>query len=270
MFNSAGGKAEIDSKKNTLYYHGIFMWVCWFIFGMVQVGTQRWWKKEWKYNGIAHMITGTLVCLGTLFSSADIIIRYGFNRYNNHPWEYSITFASFPIAVSGFIDYYYMQNADWGTRKLRIIKKFHAIIGFAFVFIGIFICANGMKLWFQFYEPKYENLAMVQFWVQIGIILVAEIHYQIRYRGEVPLQGESYLAHVNITEMEFEERVKNGEKLWILDDLVLDLSEYQEEHPGGKFLIEYNMGRDISKFFYGGHALDGNRGPPKAASEISP
>lgn len=29
-------------------------------------------------------------------------------------------------------------------------------------------------------------------------------------------------------------------------------------HPGGKFLIEHNIGRDISKFFYGGYALDNN------------
>jgi len=30
------------------------------------------------------------------------------------------------------------------------------------------------------------------------------------------------------------------------------------------------MGRDISKFFYGGHALDGNKSIPQAASKTSP
>ncbi len=44
----------------------------------------------------------------------------------------------------------------------------------------------------------------------------------------------------------------------ILDELVLDLTEYMENHPGGKFLLEHNKGRDVSKFFYGGYALDGN------------
>lgn len=44
----------------------------------------------------------------------------------------------------------------------------------------------------------------------------------------------------------------------ILDELVLDLTEYMDNHPGGKFLMEHNKGRDVSKFFYGGYALDGN------------
>jgi cytochrome b involved in lipid metabolism len=46
--------------------------------------------------------------------------------------------------------------------------------------------------------------------------------------------------------------------LVILDDLVLDVTDYMDNHPGGKFLLQHNIGRDISKFFYGGYALDGN------------
>ncbi len=31
-----------------------------------------------------------------------------------------------------------------------------------------------------------------------------------------------------------------------------------DNHPGGRFLLEHNVGRDVSKFFYGGYSLDGN------------
>jgi cytochrome b involved in lipid metabolism len=55
---------------------------------------------------------------------------------------------------------------------------------------------------------------------------------------------------------EFEERVMKGDQLMILDDLVLDVTHFYEFHPGGKWLIEHNIGRDISKFFYGGYKLD--------------
>jgi len=37
-----------------------------------------------------------------------------------------------------------------------------------------------------------------------------------------------------------------------LDDLVLDLSDYAMYHPGGYFLIEHMIGKDISQFFFGG------------------
>jgi len=65
-----------------------------------------------------------------------------------------------------------------------------------------------------------------------------------------------------ITEEEFETRIKNGEKLVILDNMVIDISSYAYNHPGGAFLLEYNVGRDISKFFYGSYALDGNGNDP--------
>lgn len=39
---------------------------------------------------------------------------------------------------------------------------------------------------------------------------------------------------------------------------MLNVTDYMDNHPGGKFLLEHNIGRDISKFFYGGYALDGN------------
>jgi cytochrome b involved in lipid metabolism len=47
----------------------------------------------------------------------------------------------------------------------------------------------------------------------------------------------------------------------ILDDLVIDVKDFQFQHPGGKFVIQQNIGRDISKFFYGGYSMEDNLGP---------
>ena len=41
--------------------------------------------------------------------------------------------------------------------------------------------------------------------------------------------------------------------------------KYADEHPGGKFLITHNTGRDISKFFFGGYSLEDNLSGPKPA-----
>jgi len=59
-----------------------------------------------------------------------------------------------------------------------------------------------------------------------------------------------------ISSQEFQSRVKKGEKLVLLDDMVLDVTRFMFNHPGGKFVIEHNVGRDISKFFYGGYTLE--------------
>lgn len=59
-----------------------------------------------------------------------------------------------------------------------------------------------------------------------------------------------------MSNFELDTRIRQGEALIVLDDLILDVSEYQFYHPGGKFVIEQNIGRDISKFFYGGYAQE--------------
>jgi hypothetical protein len=60
-----------------------------------------------------------------------------------------------------------------------------------------------------------------------------------------------------ITEEEFYAITRKGRRhLVLLDDLVLDATDYAPYHPGGKFIIERTRGTDISKFFYGGYNLE--------------
>ena len=64
---------------------------------------------------------------------------------------------------------------------------------------------------------------------------------------------------------EFDSCIDNGQKLVLLDDLVLDVDKFIAEHPGGRFFITHNIGRDISKYYYGGYAVEGNNsGSPPA------
>jgi cytochrome b involved in lipid metabolism len=43
----------------------------------------------------------------------------------------------------------------------------------------------------------------------------------------------------------------------IFNELVLDLQDYSQHHPGGKFVLEKNIGRDISKFYHGSYSMYG-------------
>ena len=37
--------------------------------------------------------------------------------------------------------------------------------------------------------------------------------------------------------------------------MVLDISDYILFHPGGKFVLEKNIGRDITKFYSGSYSM---------------
>jgi stearoyl-CoA desaturase (delta-9 desaturase) len=64
------------------------------------------------------------------------------------------------------------------------------------------------------------------------------------------------MAERMISLEEFNQMVHQQKAVVVLDDLVLDVSCYLDEHPGGRFLLEQNLGRDISKFFYGGFTTE--------------
>lgn len=41
----------------------------------------------------------------------------------------------------------------------------------------------------------------------------------------------------------------------MLENFIVNLSEWEVFHPGGKFVLQKNKGRDITKFWYGGYQM---------------
>ena len=45
----------------------------------------------------------------------------------------------------------------------------------------------------------------------------------------------------------------------------MDVKAFINSHPGGKFFLQHNVGKDVSKFFYGGYSMEGNLGKKPAS-----
>ena len=110
-----------------------------------------------------------------------------------------------------------------------------------------------MKDW---YAERIHPPTAIFFVVFVLVIIASEGFYQVDIRKESTFNE----PHIVIKKEEFDERVKEGEQLVILDDLVLDISKYKPNHPGGRFVLDFNIGRDISKFIYGGYILENRNG----------
>jgi cytochrome b involved in lipid metabolism len=83
--------------------------------------------------------------------------------------------------------------------------------------------------------------------------IILEIRHQIFLRKYVEFTRPA----TTMTEEEFYAITRKGKRhLLLLDDLVIDATDYAPYHPGGKFIIERTRGTDISKFFYGGYNLE--------------
>lgn len=95
-------------------------------------------------------------------------------------------------------------------------------------------------------------MSIAGFVIIFALVALFEILHQNYKRKEQPFADTEKLISRN----EFDERIKRGEQLVLLDDLVLDVSRFKYEHPGGAFLLDIHIGRDISKYFYGGYVLE--------------
>lgn len=86
-----------------------------------------------------------------------------------------------------------------------------------------------------------------------GILAIMELFHQNFLRKHV----EFWRPLTVMNEEEFYTITRKGRRhLLLLDDLVLDATDYAKYHPGGRFIIERTRGTDISKFFYGGYNLE--------------
>jgi cytochrome b involved in lipid metabolism len=132
----------------------------------------------------------------------------------------------------------------------------HKLGGALFVVVGQLAIFTGILYYNDDYSANESPLGIVHIIAFFALFTVCELIYQI-YQCRRP--ARFILPEKTMTSDEFNKLVHEQKtSLVILDDLVLDVSDYMSNHPGGTFLLKNNVGRDISKFFYGGYSQDGN------------
>ena len=168
---------------------------------------------------------------------------------------------------------YYKGDKPWSkTEKITMIGKVHRIFGYIMLFIGNLACGLGTENYVVnfMHRPDLIPSGFISLGIFCALILLMEIVHRIVSRKsfmiiKTPEAGTKIRAKKTIkfyTPRELEKAVEDGEPLVVLDNLILSMvgadefyPGYEKIHPGGKFLITRNYGRDISKFFYGGYVM---------------
>ena len=175
---------------------------------------------------------------------------------------FSFVCAVIILWVTGIVAYK-IREKSWMTKKIYQAGKLHKVIGYFFIFAGFFTVAFGIHEWIHIYgSHDLEKLWIVNLVITFTFYTLIETCNRRKRFGKDPFVA----PNKTMTIKEFEENIKKGEKLWILDNLILDLSEYSKKHPGGQFVMDRTVGKDVSKFFYGGYSLDSNQNVVKSGS----
>jgi len=167
------------------------------------------------------------------------------------------------LGGAGILTRCLLTRSRWGTRRALRVKRAHKIMAYFSVLAAGGAVATGI---FHFRTDDKECDVKIE-WIVVpayfSILIVLEATYWVgrclkheKQLGEVEEDLFESSVTNTITYTQFKERVQNGEKLVILDEYVLDISEFMYAHPGGTFSLSHNIGRDISKFFHGGYSLE--------------
>ena len=108
----------------------------------------------------------------------------------------------------------------------------------------------------EFNESRDKFLLMgVSTWGSIGTVLLSELVFRLwRRKHRRELKPRAGLPEMTVDEIKTAAFDKK-QKICVMDNAVLDIKDYDEVHPGGKFVLYRNLGRDITKFFYGAYML---------------
>ena len=106
--------------------------------------------------------------------------------------------------------------------------------------IAIVVVRGGSQFWANMLkdmgkQPDFvvQNMNAILVLSIVTIIFARIVTYYVKWGPEKELVVPETLMTVE----EFERRVKEGEKLSILDDIVLDIGSFELFHPGGAYVI---------------------------------
>ena len=194
---------------------------------------------DWEQKANAHSILGLIALILTIF-----------------------------VGVTGFITAAMMScyNGDkaWAERdKVYNVAKVHRYSSYFMLLLGNGVCSGGIATYFS--KIGYGIWGTFGVSTSIFFLLMVGLHefFMRRYnrRNFKLIEGQALADLIERNELptytptQIEHAVEGGDSLVICDNLVLRTDGYERIHPGGKFTIVKNFGRDIAKFYYGNYAL---------------
>jgi hypothetical protein len=148
---------------------------------------------------------------------------------------------TFLISLSGPVLKEMNRRLKWRSRTLYHARRLHRWLGYFTLLAAQGVIING-----GYSATKFgilpAILCMIQTALGIAFFVAFEIRHRRAMRKEIPFEPQV----ISVSGEEFEERIRNGEQLVILEDLVLDVSDFKADHPGGQFAVEHMIGRDIT------------------------
>jgi len=244
------------------------MWFAWTLVGVAQVWTGRYLVLWWRWRQFSHSVLGGLIGVLTLAGAVVILNWLSWSFYFDHLHNVAglvFVILGLFLVMGGIFALVQRRvvNNDWKTKQMLQMTMGHRIFGYFMIFSVQIAVISGIN---RYTIQLAQNIALKQLLICLNVafwliaIGLGEILLFMQHRSLVLWKN----VNETMTREQFESAIENNIPLVLLDNLVLNVKEFMNQHPGGRFLIRHNIGHDISKYFYGGYCLEGNQGSKPA------
>ncbi|CAG9330475.1 unnamed protein product [Blepharisma stoltei] len=263
-----------DDIDGALYEnHGIYMTVMWLC--VVQVGIMAIRYFKWSFMAyLIHALSGAVVIFFTL---ASVYIVYkkdklGYDalsdkpRYHSRIGFYLCTLVLSQAVTGLFTKIWMMFKQDLSV--LRVSRRIHTVIGWACLIPALVNLKYGWEI-----RQNDTNLHTV--YVFYGVLCVVFAVLEIRHRfghlfmpfifnfkrkkinrkstitADKEMQ-DTFIDKKGLNHSEILDEINIKKSQWVfLDEYVLDISGFMQNHPGGAYMLKDVIGEDVGKYING-------------------
>jgi hypothetical protein len=133
------------------------------------------------------------------------------------------------LTIGGITARMILEKSRWNTVLALRIKLGHKLFGCVVMFLAQITLVLGGIAYAERGHPLAETLVIIETIFFFVLVIAFEILFQIYRKREQPF---SEIGEV-MTREDFDRRIRGGERLCILDDLVLNVETFRADHPGG-------------------------------------
>jgi hypothetical protein len=160
---------------------------------------------------------------------------------------------------------YYAKDQRWTkVERVTVVARIHRWAGYIMLFFGNIVVSGGLTTYINTLEQtKWGFMGFLTLFTFIVVCIFYECRYRRKHQNtyhfdKLPANWKKNLVSYTPDKLEYE--VEIGHPLVVFDQFVLNCGWFEKIHPGGRFTINKNYGRDISKFYYGGYVLVNGKG----------
>lgn len=110
------------------------------------------------------------------------------------------------------------------------------------------------------YESPVKNLIYGHFAIYVVALAIIEVLFRFRMKNKD--KGVIVKPEIpTVSQFQFNNMINAGKKLVLFNNFIVNVENFMDEHPGTRFVISHNIGKEIGKYFYGAYSLEQDVAP---------